>query len=412
VHKFGLKIVEKHVWEFAPRFRASAFGWKSDLPMQRIKEALVEIKAVAKTDPILAAEGAITLLEKISNALANVDSSSGAIGSAVNGAIEILSAIIAKAEVGSSVRQKWLERLWKAIQKDDVPYIEYLGEHWGMLCASPKVAAQWADKFQPALEKSWRKDNDDDHYFEGTYACLSALLAAERYDDLLALIDRAPYLNWSNREWGIKALLAQGKHDEALQYAENSQDRSVDETYIAKACEAILLAQNMPEEAYCRYALKANQAAAYLTRFRAIEKKYPSIPKAEILEDLVASTPGEEGKWFAAAKDAGMFDVAIALVKASPTDPRTLTRAAEAFVTKQPEFALQSGLAAMHWIAQGYGYEINSDDIMQAYDAIGKAVTTARADPLQVKLQIRQMVDGSPDNAKFLERVLGGVLGV
>lgn len=54
--------MEKHQWEFAPRFRSGAFGWKSDLPMQRIKEAVTEIKAVAKTEPITAADGAIILL--------------------------------------------------------------------------------------------------------------------------------------------------------------------------------------------------------------------------------------------------------------------------------------------------------------------------------------------------------------
>lgn len=51
-------------WQFAPRFRR-AFGWKSDTPIQRIKEALAEIKAVAKKEPVLAAEGAVLFLEKL-----------------------------------------------------------------------------------------------------------------------------------------------------------------------------------------------------------------------------------------------------------------------------------------------------------------------------------------------------------
>jgi hypothetical protein len=32
-----------------------------------------------------------------------------------------------------------------------------------------------------------------------------------------------------------------------------------------------------------------------------------------ILADLVETTPGEEGKWFAAAKDAGLYEEALAL---------------------------------------------------------------------------------------------------
>ena len=72
-----------HKWQFSSRFRRNAFGWKSDTPILRIKEALTEIKAVAKMEPMLAAEGAVLFLEKLAPALEQVDSSSGGIGSAV-----------------------------------------------------------------------------------------------------------------------------------------------------------------------------------------------------------------------------------------------------------------------------------------------------------------------------------------
>jgi hypothetical protein len=49
------------------------------------------------TDAALAAGGAIAFLERISPALEQVDSSSGAIGNAVNGAIADLVSIIANA---------------------------------------------------------------------------------------------------------------------------------------------------------------------------------------------------------------------------------------------------------------------------------------------------------------------------
>ncbi len=98
-------------WQFASRFRRHAFGWRSDTPIQRIKEALAEIKQVARKEPVLAAEGAVTLLEKISPALEQVDSSSGALGSAVNKAIETLVPLIVKANVEPKQRQRWLDRL-------------------------------------------------------------------------------------------------------------------------------------------------------------------------------------------------------------------------------------------------------------------------------------------------------------
>jgi hypothetical protein len=101
-----------------------------------------------------------------------------------------------------------------------------------------------------------------------------------------------------------------------------------------------MLSSGLLDEAYRRYAIEANQGTTNLATFRAIAKKYPHKQPEEILRDLVASTPGAEGKWFAAAKDAGLFNVAIGLATRSPTDPRTLTRAARDYAEKQPAFAL------------------------------------------------------------------------
>ena len=63
-------------WEFKPRFRRRAFGWRSQPAIQRVKEAVAEIKNVARTDAALAAEGAVGFIERLSPALENVDSSS------------------------------------------------------------------------------------------------------------------------------------------------------------------------------------------------------------------------------------------------------------------------------------------------------------------------------------------------
>ena len=104
-----------HKWMFAARFRRHAFGWRSQPAIARIKEAVSEIAQVARHDSVLAAEGGVLFLEKISPALEHVDSSSGAIGSAVNRAIEVLAAIIATAPGsatagGTSVGPKRLPR--------------------------------------------------------------------------------------------------------------------------------------------------------------------------------------------------------------------------------------------------------------------------------------------------------------
>lgn len=112
-----------------------------------------------------------------------------------------------------------------------------------------------------------------------------------------------------------------GKKAEAIRYAEESRGLNDPGWQIAQACEAILLSSGLLDEAYRRYALEANQGTTNLATFRAIATKYPNKPPAEILRDLISSTPGAEGKWFAAAKSTGLFDVAIELATRSPTRP-------------------------------------------------------------------------------------------
>jgi hypothetical protein len=77
-------------WQLKARFRRHAFGWRSQPAIQRVKEAVREIKRAARGDPVIAADGAVTLLERISPALEHVDGSSGAMGTAVNRAIREL----------------------------------------------------------------------------------------------------------------------------------------------------------------------------------------------------------------------------------------------------------------------------------------------------------------------------------
>lgn len=395
-----------HKWQFTPRFRRHAFGWRSDTPIKRIKEAVSEIKQVARKDPVLAAEGAIKLLEKLSPALEQVDSSSGAIGTAVNNVIDTLVPIIGKADVDSKVRQRWLDRLWTAFQDDGIPYLESLGDHWGELCVTEELASSWADTLLPWVEQTWSSSATGHGYFKGTSVCLSSLYTAGRYDELLTLISKAPCKLWHYRQWGVKMLVALGKKAEAIRYAEESRGRNEPDWLIAQTCEAILLSSGMHDEAYRRYALEANRATTNLATFRAITKKYPDKAPGDILRDLIANTPGDEGKWFAAAKSVSLFDMAIELVTHSPTDPRTLIRAARDYCEKQPNFALKSGLAALRWMSLGHGYEITAGDMLEAYTAVIGAAPGAGVSTEQVNAQIRDMMSGVQPGNKFVIAVL------
>ncbi len=393
-------------WQFAGRFRRNAFGWRSQPAIQRVREAVSEIKKAARSDPVLAAEGAVLFLEKVSPALEHVDSSSGAIGTAVNHAIEELVSIIAKAPLDLSRRAKLLDRLWDAYVADAIPYIETLGELWGELCSTKELASIWADNLIEPLRATWR-DRRTGSYFQGTPVCLSSLLAAGRYQELLDLVEMAPFVCWDNRRWGVQALAAMGKRAEAIRYAEDSRGLNDHPDTIARACEQILLSSGLADEAYERYALAANRSGSYLTTYRAIVRKYPRKDSERILRDLVARTPGDEGKWFAAAKEAGFWELAIELAKASPCDPKTLTRAARDFAESNPAFALEAGLAALHWLAQGYGYEITGADVWAAYSNTMKA-----AEWLDRRDEVRERIRASMDNKGFVAQVLSRELGL
>jgi hypothetical protein len=133
--------------------------------------------------------------------------------------------------------------------------------------------------------------------------------------------------------------------------------------------------------------------------------RYPHKAAREILEDLLETTPGDEGKWFAAVKEAGLFEEAIALATRSPVDPRTLNRAAGELVDEQPRFALQAGMLALQWLVKGYGAEVRS-----AY-----ARTLAAAERVgclqETRERVRQIVAGEGPGG-FVTKVLGRELGV
>ena len=79
------------------------------------------------------------------------------------------------------------------------------------------------------------------------------------------------------------------------------------------------------------------------------------------------TTPGDEPKWFAAAKEAGLYEEALALASRTSCDPRTLARAARDLAEKQPGFAVDAGLLALRWLVHGHGYEITGADVWAAY---------------------------------------------
>jgi hypothetical protein len=397
-----------HPWAFRARLRRAAFGWRgSKLAIERIHEALAEIRGVARQDPATAAEGAVLLLEKVSPALNQVDSSSGALGNATYAAVQELAPLIGSAPVDIAVRKKWLDRLFEAIQEDDPPYIESLGDHWGDLCATSDLASIWADQLLPTQRSVLRERERGTYaFFAGTTLCYSALFKAGRHDELLELLAMDPHPIWQYLVWGARVLAARGQVDEAIAYVRERAGSTTSLETIARFAEGALLKAGRRAEAFDRYALLPNQANSNLSTFRALAKKYPELAPDKLLGHLIASTPGEAGKWFATAKTLKLFDRATQLAWASPCDPKTLTRAARDHLVKQPGFAMQAALAALHWMSLGHGYELTGLDVHEAHRlAIEAARTTEQIE--QAQATIEQVLAPDRPMSSWMRRSLG-----
>ena len=110
--------------------------------------------------------------------------------------------------------------------------------------------------------------------------------------------------------------------------------------------------------------------------------------------------------WVAAAKEAGLHELAIELVARSPADPRTLTRAAKDYAVERPQFALDAGMAALRWISLGHGYEITSPDVHDAYTAVMQVAVGARIEEHCMRAQIEELIAGPEPNKQFMRTAL------
>ncbi len=360
-------MAKSHKWTFKSRLRANAYGWNSSsLASKRLKEAVSEIKKVAKSDPVLAAEGTVGFMERIWPALEHVDSSSGALGNAVYSTLSTLIPVLIGAPADMKIRRKWAERLYQAVCDDGVEYLAPVEERWGEICGFPELANEWADRMLPILRDIWT-DERPGSWLVGATLCLSCLLETKRFDELAELLSLRSYRFWHFDKFGAEALARQGKVDEAIEFAKQCHNDQYDDTQVIEFCERMLLKAGRSDEAYRRYGVDAARGTTNLAVFRKVVQKYPNRDPRGILVDLVEHR-GNPGKWFAAAKNAGFLDLAREFASDFDAEPATLIRAARDFTEKEPEFAASVALHAIEHLLSGYGYEPITLDILQAYD--------------------------------------------
>lgn len=209
-----------HKWAFKPGMRAGAYSWKSSSKaIERLKSASSEIRAVARVDPVTAAEGVIALAQRIWPAFEHIDTSSGALGNAVRRTLEELLPVLIEAPADETTRAKWLEQLREAIEDDGVDYLAPIADCFGQIAAYPSLMNLHAERDLDMIEAAWSDHVRFIHVPTATLT-LSCLLEAGRYDELLALLERKKTRLWFDEKFGAEALLRQGREDEALARAE------------------------------------------------------------------------------------------------------------------------------------------------------------------------------------------------
>ena len=227
-----------------------------------------------------------------------------------------------------------------------------------------------------------------------------------RVDELLAVLALGPEPYWHDQQWAAKALAARGDVDGAVNLMEALRSPYAPDVALSAAAEQLLLDAGRVDEAYARYGVQATSANTNIATFCAIAKRSPGIKPSRILGDLIASTPGEEGKWFATAKTLKQYALALALARRAPVDPKTLVRAARDHVNGQPAFALEVAIMALYWMARGEGYELTGADVGAARDHAAAAAGMLRPGTL-VSERIAESVAGDGPAAKWVRQCLG-----
>lgn len=395
----------KHKWDFTRYFRANAYGWKGTaLASKRIKAAIKEIKAVAKKEPAVAADGAVIFIEKCWRAIEHIDSSSGAIGTTVNNALTEVTQIIQNAPLSTADRMKLTERIWESWQDEGYGYYDILSEQWTKLCAEPEIMTYWADNFLPVVQHVFSSDTPGS-YFKGSEPCLSCLFELGRYDEIAEILSKKERMLFDYRQYEIKIIAANGDVDRALQMIDDNLYDSNSTYQAAYLGEEILFKAGRIEEAYKRYGLMLPFRTTGLATLSAIRKKYPKISPQRILNDLLEADPGNERRYFAAARKIGMIELAIEIAEKYDVEPKTLTTACKDYLENDPDLSLKFGIMALQRYADGYGYEPEYTDIKKCYDLVQNA-----ADRANKTDEVNEKVQAMVERDKSMRRLVSSVV--
>lgn len=309
-------------------------------------------------------------------AFQDIDSSSGALGKAVNDTIDKLLPLLIDAPADEALHKKWTVRLYEAICDDGVEYLGRLTEQWGRICVTDSLRDHWIKEFLLPTETALKSRRDDYYYFVGTSACLSCLLESGRYDELRRLLDLDDPPFWHYESYWAEARLRQGQIDDAIQHARSllpGDDDDLDGFHayspnslaINRFCEQTLYDGGRRREAYEQYSLAAQPDTTYLNHFRSLLRRYPEFEPGDILMDLIEKSGRPKQAWFSSARKCELYDIALQCAESGPVNPSTLATAARDTLGSHPDFAWRVSLLAVKYLLVDYA-DVSEHDVTTA----------------------------------------------
>ena len=390
-----------HSWGFLTRLQPDPARLPGELSIG-LHRAVGELRRAVRRDPQQAGAGVVLLCEQLAAVVEQIDDPVGTVAGAVARAIDALAPVLAAAPTSAATRDAWLERLWVALA-GDAGHLRRLAEHWGSLCVAPSRAAAWAARLLPAAREAVASVH--------SVACLASQVAAGQHDEALTLLATRTIAVWPERQFGVLALAARGEVDAALAYAAASNPLGHRHAQdIARVCEAVLRAAGRRDEAYRRFAAVAHARQNCRQTFDALLRSYPELGPSQLLADLLAQAPGQEGRWFATAVSLRFYALAAEIAGRSPCDPRTLVRAGTQRLDADPGLAAELAVAAIRWICGGHGVEITGQDVFAAWD-LGRSAALRTGSQARLRAQVAALCDQPGAAAQWVHGLLAPELG-
>jgi hypothetical protein len=154
-----------------------------------------------------------------------------------------------------------------------------------------------------------------------------------------------------------------------MQYAESCRGPWTPDGDVDALCEEILLSSGLIEEAYERYALGGEPGRHLPRSLPYCRQAVPAQVREPDPRRSGEDHAGRRGQVVCRGQGGRALQESARLREPDPCDPKTRTRAAHDLADTQPAFALGAGLLALHWLVQGYGYEITGADVCTAYSS-------------------------------------------